>query len=181
MQKLIDRATELLNNGTVERVLGWKTGEFEFDVEPCYFENAVELSGFIYNGFCGANLSKYLIKAKELPGKTLVFLKPCDTYSFNQLLKEHRVDRDKTYIIGVGCKGKLDINKIKDRGIKGILKISGAEIEKNHEDLVIETTYGKKMHPYIKSGHMEATADGWHLTPRGFAISNHILSDLLTF
>ena len=49
-------------------------------------------------------------------GKTLVCLKPCDTYSFQQLLKEHRVDREKAYIIGVGCRGKLDIEKIREDG-----------------------------------------------------------------
>ena len=66
------------------------------------------MENFVYDGFCGANLSKYMIEAAKLEGKTLVCLKPCDTYSFNQLIKEHRVDREKTYIIGVGCKGKLD-------------------------------------------------------------------------
>ena len=30
------------------------------------------------------------------------------------LLRMHRVNRDKTYIIGVGCKGTLDIDKIKN-------------------------------------------------------------------
>ena len=59
-----------------------------------------------------------MIEASKLEGKTLVCLKPCDTYSFNQLIKEHRVDREKAYIIGVGCKGKLDIEKIKKQGIK---------------------------------------------------------------
>ena len=78
------------------------------------------LKEFVYDGFCGANLSKYMIEASKLEGKTLVCLKPCDTYSFNQLIKEHRVDREKAYIIGVGCKGKLDIEKIRKTGIKGI-------------------------------------------------------------
>ena len=45
---------------------------------------------------------------------------------FNQqLMKEHRVDREKAYIIGVGCKGKLDIEKIRKMGIKGIKSIRG--------------------------------------------------------
>ena len=35
-------------------------------------------------------------------------LKPCDTLSFHQLTKEHRVDREKFYIIGAGCKGMKD-------------------------------------------------------------------------
>ena len=144
MQELIERAKELLGDGTVVRVLGWKAGDLPYNPEPAYFENEEDLKDFVYNGFCGANLSKYMIEASKKEGKTLVFLKPCDTYSFNQLLKEHRVDRDKAYIIGVGCKGKLDIEKIKAQGIKGIQKITGTEISDECETLTVETLYGEK-------------------------------------
>ena len=119
MQELINRAKELLADGTVARVLGWKAGDLPYDPEPAFFEKAEDLKDFVYNGFCGANLSKYMIAASRMEGRTMVFLKPCDTYSFNQLLKEHRVDREKAYIVGVGCKGQLDIGKIKKMGIKG--------------------------------------------------------------
>jgi len=112
MQELIDRAKTLLADGTVARVLGWRKGEHCYDPEPAFFETAEALEDFQYDGFCGANLSKYMIEASKLEGKTLVFLKPCDSYSFNQLTKEHRVDREKAYIIGVGCKGKLDVRKL---------------------------------------------------------------------
>ena len=118
-EELIKRAKELLADGTVARVLGWKAGDLPYNPEPSYFENEDQLKNFVYNGFCGANLSKYMIEASKLEGKTLVFLKPCDTYSFNQLIKEHRVDREKAFIIGVGCKGKLSIEKIREQGIKG--------------------------------------------------------------
>ena len=138
MQELIERAKELLGDGTVVRVLGWKAGDLPYNPEPAYFENEEDLKDFVYNGFCGANLSKYMIEASKKEGKTLVFLKSCDTYSFNQLLKEHRVDRDKAYIIGVGCKGKLDIEKIKAQGIKGIQKITGTEISDECETLTVE-------------------------------------------
>ena len=145
MQRLIDRAKELLADGTVVRVLGWKKGDLGFNPEPAYFETAEALdSDFIYDGFCGANLSKYMIEASKKDGKTLVFLKPCDTYSFNQLIKEHRVDREKAYIIGVGCKGKLDIEKIKSMGVKGILSVEGADINADCETLTVKTLYGDK-------------------------------------
>ena len=85
MQELITRAKELLADGTVSRVLGWKKGDMGWDPEPAYFEKEEDLKDFVYNPFCGANLSKYLIAAGKLEGTTLVFLKPCDTYSFNQL------------------------------------------------------------------------------------------------
>ena len=118
MQELINRAKELLANKSVARVLGWKAGDLPYNPEPAYFETEESLKDFVYNGFCGANLSKYMIEASKLEGKTMVCLKPCDTYSFNQLIKEHRVDREKAYIVGVGCKGKLDVEKLKNLGMR---------------------------------------------------------------
>lgn len=151
MQAIIDRAKELLADGTVARVLGWKAGDLPYNPEPAYFENEEELRDFVYDGFCGANLSKYMIEASRLEGKTLVCLKPCDTYSFVQLMKEHRVDREKAYIIGVGCRGKLDIEKIKAQGIKGIRSISGAGIEDAADTLTVETIYGPKTCSYSEA------------------------------
>ena len=135
MQEIINRAKELLADGTVVRVLGWRIGDLPYNPEPSYFETAEDLeANFVYNGFCGANLSKYMIEGSKLEGKTLVFLKPCDTYSFNQLIKENRVVRDKAYIIGIGCKGKLDVEKIKAQGIKGILNIRGVRRPRRYAD-----------------------------------------------
>ncbi len=114
-EQLIDKAVSLLENGTVSSVLGWARGEFDYDVTPAVFGNADELKkGFVWNDFCGANFSKYLVaKAAKAEGKILVFLKPCDTYSFNQLLTEHRFDREKVYALGIPCEGMADIAKIK--------------------------------------------------------------------
>ena len=143
MQELISRIKELLADGTVSRVLGWKNGDMAYNPEPAFFETEESLSEFVYDGFCAANLSKYMIEASKKEGKTLVLLKPCDSYSFNQLLTEHRIDRDKAYIIGIACRGKLDIEKIKKAGIKGItdIKIDGAGADKM---LKIATIYGDK-------------------------------------
>ena len=148
MQELIKRVKELLSDGTVARVLGWRAGDMAYNPEPAFFETVESLDKFVYDGFCGANLSKYMIEASKLEGKTLVCLKPCDTYSFNQLVTEHRVDRDKAYIIGVGCKGKLDIEKIKKMGVKGITAISGAEADGDAAELKIATIYGDKTVSY---------------------------------
>ena len=141
MQEIVNRAKELLADGTVKRVLGWKAGDLPYNPEPAYFEKEEDLEEFVYNGFCGANLSKYMIEASKMEGKTLVFLKPCDTYSFQQLMKEHRVDREKAYIIGVGCKGKLDIERIRRMGIKGIKSIAplrreGSSLQGRHAGAV---------------------------------------------
>lgn len=116
VNKLVERASALLADGTVDRVLGWKAGEFGYDVTPAVFRSAQELEqSFVWNDFCGANFSKYLVKETLGEGKVLLFLKPCDTYSFNQLLTEHRFDREKVYTIGVPCDGMLDGGKLRDR------------------------------------------------------------------
>ena len=121
---LVNKAKELLSDGTVDRVLGWKRGEFDYDVTPGVFRSAEELNGgFVWGDFCGANFSKYLVKETcKGEGRVLVFLKPCDTYSFNQLLTEHRFDRDKVYALAVPCNGMRDISRIKESA-EGIVSV----------------------------------------------------------
>ena len=134
---LVKRACELLSDGTADRVLGWKAGEFAYDVTPAVFKSCEELEeAFVWNDFCGANFSKYLIKETGKSGaKVLVFLKACDTYSFNQLLTEHRFDREKVYAIGVPCNGMLDPKLLKDKA-EGILSVTD-----KGETVEIETLY----------------------------------------
>ena len=50
MQELIRRAKELLADGTVARVLGWKAGDMPWNPEPAFFENEEELKDFVYDG-----------------------------------------------------------------------------------------------------------------------------------
>lgn len=135
--KLIARAKELLADGTVQKIVGWKKGLFDDDITPAVFASAEELDkDFVFNKFCKANLSKYLVKItrnieiaksttrmnntmakqrepnaenKPIPQeRVLVFLKPSDTYSFTQLLKENRITRDDVYAIGVPCQDTLE-------------------------------------------------------------------------
>ena len=136
--KMLERAKALLESGEVARVIGWKKGEFCYDPTPASFESVDELKDFVYNYFCGANLSKYLIQMSKKEGKTAVFLKPCDTYSFNQLVKEHRINRENVYVIAVECLAKLDIEKIKAKGVSGV---TGVEVE--GKDVKVSTLFGE--------------------------------------
>lgn len=140
MQEVISRAKELISDGTVNRVIGWQTGEFVYDITPAVFESVEEIEkSFVFDDFCGANMSKYLVKESGKEGKVAVFLKPCDTYSFNQLLKEHRINRENVYVVGVECYGKADIEKIKALGISGI-----TGIKSENGNFIISTIYGDK-------------------------------------
>ena len=137
MQRImLEKAREYLANQGVNRVLGWERGENTWDRSPAVFD-AERIDSLVYDGFCGANLSKYLIEEGKKEGRTLVFLKPCDSYSYNQLVTEHRVDPEKVIAIGVGCRGKVDVEKIRARGMKGIL-----DIKEDGAVLRVHTLYG---------------------------------------
>lgn len=137
--KALERAKALLESGEVARVVGWKKGDFCFDPSPATFETVEELNDFVYDWFCGANLSKYLIAISKKEGKTAVFLKPCDTYSFNQLVKEHRINREKIHVIAIECMAKLDVEKMK---AKGATAITGVEVIE--KDVKVTTAYGEE-------------------------------------
>ena len=141
-EMLIEKAKTLIEEGKVNRVLGWKKGEFAYDITPALFNSLEELNkDFVFGDFCGANFSKYLVKETKKDGKVLVFLKPCDTYSFNQLLTEHRFDREKVYAVGIPCEGMVDVNKVKATLGDGLLSI-----DTDGENVKVSTLYdGEKL------------------------------------
>ena len=144
--QLIDKAVSLLSGGTVTAVFGWSKGEFGYDVSPKIFKTEDDLKkNFVWNDFCGANFSKYLVsKTDSQEGKILVFLKPCDTYSFNQLLTEHRITREKVYVVGVSCEGMVDVSKLKAAAGDGII-----EAKSEDENILVKTLYdGEKVVPF---------------------------------
>ncbi len=58
-------------------------------------------------------------------------------------MKEHRVDREKAYIVGVGCKGKLDIEKIRKWGSRVSRNFRSRDY-RDAETLTVDTVYGEK-------------------------------------
>lgn len=139
MQQIIEKINELFENGTVNRVLAWKVGEFDYERTPAVFTKEAGLDGFSYDSFCAANLAKYLILETKKEGKIAILAKPCDTYNLNLLIKEHRIDREKVFILAVPCRCKVDVEKLRAKGIKGI-----KSIKEEGDTLIVETIYGEK-------------------------------------
>ncbi len=135
-EAMVAFARRKLEEKEVDRVIGWKKGEFFYDNSPATFtlENIAEL---VYNSFCGANLSKYLVDESKKDGKVLVFLKPCDTYSFNQLVSEHRIDREKVFVVAVQCNGMCDEKKLGE----------ATDVKEDGENFLVGTLYGDKKIP----------------------------------
>ena len=139
MQGVKEKTLELLRSGKADRVLGWKAGEFFYDLTPAVFESAEEAEkDFCYSPFSGANLSKYLIAESKKGGKIAVFLKPCDSFSFVQLQKEHRVKRENVYAVGIQCDGMCDAEALREAGCDGLTGLEDGEM------LTVHTLYGDK-------------------------------------
>ena len=139
MQRMIvDRLKALFAEGKIHRVLGWEAGEFFYDPTPAFFD-AENVENLVYDSFCGSNVSKYLIAEAAKEGTVAALLKSCDTYSLNQLATEKRVNREKIYVIGLGCRGMLDIEKIRKAGATGV-----TGVEEKGDELTVHTLYGDK-------------------------------------
>ncbi len=137
-EEILSKCRALLEDGTADRVMGWENGEFYYDVSPAVFTKDT-LDNMIYDDFCASNQSKYFILESKKEGKIVALLKPCDTYSFNQLLKENRINRDNVYVLGIPCNGKIDVQKAAQLGIKGITGVKSVG-----DEVVFETVYGEK-------------------------------------
>lgn len=160
---LIKIAKEKLASGAVQQVIGWRRGLFDEDVTPSTFKDAADLEkNFVFNKYCKANLSKYLVKitraietakttirtnnamakqrdpnAAEAPipnEKVLAFLKPGDTHSFCQLLKENRITRDDVYIVAVPCSCEMD---------ESVKEGEGCDHCRNKKHVVYDEVVGK--------------------------------------
>jgi len=135
MEKITGKLREIakwaLENGEVEKIIGWKKGDTFDDSYPVFITEADKADSLIWDGFCVNNLSKYLIQQLKDSKKVGVFLKGCDSRGFNQLLKDNRIDRSKVVIYGISCQGMIDPEKVKKEGLhKGLLSVkkSGDEV-----------------------------------------------------
>jgi len=106
-------AKQALINKDVDKILGWKKGDLWSESYPAFITKAEEADTLIWDLFCINNLSKFLIKELQKHDKIGIFIKGCDSTSFNQLLKDHRINRDDVVLYGIPCEGMVNPEKIK--------------------------------------------------------------------
>lgn len=130
-EKIKETAKLALENGEVEKIIGWSKGDTFDDSYPVFITDVNGADSLIWDNFCVNNLSKYLIQQLKENKKVGIFLKGCDSLGFNQLLSDNRIDRAKVVIYGVSCPGMIDPEKVKKDGLhKGLLNVkrSGNEL-----------------------------------------------------
>lgn len=105
-QKTQEIATSLLNGGVVQLFVGYETRDGSGAAIPAFVRTAGDVPRLILDDTCCGNLVRYLARNElKSVGKVAVVVKGCDLRAVNVLLREHVIDRENVYLVGVRCDG----------------------------------------------------------------------------
>ena len=104
-KELISLCKNLLEENTVNTVIGFqKGGELGLSL-PCFIDSPMDAGKLVWNNRCVPNLSGYL---SERIGRTAIVAKPCDARAVVSLIKENQLKRNDIYIVGLACDGMVN-------------------------------------------------------------------------
>jgi formate dehydrogenase subunit beta len=128
-EEIRTKIRQLFEDGSISRFIGYEAGSDSLRVTPCFLKSGQETSRLVWNPLCANNLSKYLLDFKKVEGKVGIVVKGCDSRSVVELLKEHQIDRDKVFIVGIPCSGIVDMEKL-----LAVLDVSPGEVVAVEDD-----------------------------------------------
>ena len=115
MQKQVK---ELLENGVIDCFIGFEKGQLPFHSPPVFIDNPAEVNRLVWDDFCIANLTKYLINLLQKYKKVGLLSKGCDSRGLVVLMQDKQIKRENIVIIGVNCSGMKDPSTF---GVKSVL------------------------------------------------------------
>ena len=146
IDKIKKLSEELLTDGKVDMIIGFKKGTMPMINEPCMVKSPSDVNSLVWDSSCTLNLANYLTDRKEKIG---IIAKGCDSRNIVNHIIENKIKREQLIIIGVPCKGMIDRKKISsmfDQEITEVVEKSGQIIVKgdnfdetlNKQDLLAE-------------------------------------------
>ncbi|PDW03055.1 4Fe-4S dicluster domain-containing protein [Candidatus Viridilinea mediisalina] len=105
-QQLRERATALLDAGSIDLFLGYRQGSRALRVAPFAARSSSEAERLVWNAVCVPNLAGALHKYADQ--RVGIALKMCDARSVIELLRFNQVKRENLHVIGVVCHGMAD-------------------------------------------------------------------------
>ncbi|MGD9236167.1 MAG: 4Fe-4S ferredoxin, partial [Desulfobacterales bacterium] len=109
IDKIKEISKQLLEEGRVEMVIGFRKGTVPMMNEPYFAKTPEAVEHFVWDSNCGINLCNYLTNRTEKIG---IVAKGCDSRNIVTHIIENKIKRDQLVIIGVPCKGMIDRRKI---------------------------------------------------------------------
>jgi formate dehydrogenase subunit beta len=103
---LRQRCRQLLQDGTVQVVIGYGQQQPETPVFPVFITDPNQVDQLTWNDLCHHNLVTYLHRPEiRLLGRPAIIVKACDERALVVLEQESQITLDDIYIIGVICDG----------------------------------------------------------------------------
>ncbi|MBT4484585.1 MAG: 4Fe-4S binding protein [Candidatus Latescibacteria bacterium] len=112
---------DLFASNKIDLLIGHESGTLPLHSRPCFISSANETDKLVMNSYCSYNLAVYLPrlfqisqhrKVKAPLPKVGIVAKGCDMRSIVGLVREKQVPRENIVIIGVPCKGIVDLEKV---------------------------------------------------------------------
>jgi formate dehydrogenase (coenzyme F420) beta subunit len=91
-------------------VIGYQQGFDAIHATPCFVKKAGQIDRLIWNPLCVQNLTTYLPSIKKK--KVGIVVKGCDSRTIIQFLQEGLIKRENVVIIGIPCRGVIDVRKV---------------------------------------------------------------------
>ncbi|MDP6154652.1 MAG: 4Fe-4S dicluster domain-containing protein [Candidatus Thermoplasmatota archaeon] len=116
-----DKAREWLESGELKYVIGYDKGKYSARARPTFIYKAEDADRLVVDPTCVNNLSLYLVdevQYKPARGEKPdtrpvgIVVKPCDSKTVVELIKENIVPRERVKIIGFTCRGTVSQEKL---------------------------------------------------------------------
>lgn len=112
-QELRTRARDLLANGEVRAVIGYRRGSRGMAAEPVVITRPDQAESLVWDPSCVHNLALYLVedrkrrtrKQQATDKPIAIVAKGCDARAIVVLMQENYFKRDDVYILGISCEG----------------------------------------------------------------------------
>jgi formate dehydrogenase subunit beta len=114
-QALREHAARLLEEDSVDVVIGFRPGTLALKAQPAFITQPEEAGQLVHNGFCQGNLASYLTR-RSGEERIAVVCRGCESRAVHVLVSEHQHERDQLYVIGVPCSGIVDPRKVERQG-----------------------------------------------------------------
>jgi len=143
-----DQAKQWLIGGDVKYVIGYEKGNETFLSRPVFIYDTDDVDKLVWNPGCIDNLTRYLVdEMKDRPKKgeepdlrpVGIIVKPCDSKTIVELIKENIVPRERVKVIGVISKGSVDPKKLDGKINKiPLKKRTNVSIRDNNNSFILE-------------------------------------------
>lgn len=130
-EKIRELASNLLREGKVDLVIGFKPGTVPMSTMPAIARTPEQANEFVWDSNCSLNLANYLANRKEKIG---IIAKGCDSRNIVNHIVENKISREQLYIIGVPCTGMVDKKSIRD-----LFELEITEFKEDGATLLVKT------------------------------------------